>query len=120
MVRSRWAWISCLIITLCLWLGLLSPALAIETALDAPPAAAQELFTAQCAGCHPNGGNIIRRGKTLKLRALTRNGVDSVEAVKTLITNGKGIMSAYGDRLSPAEIDVLATYVWVQAQDNWR
>ncbi|NBQ36890.1 MAG: cytochrome C6, partial [Synechococcus sp.] len=28
------------------------------------------LFEAHCVGCHLNGGNIIRRGKTLKLKAL--------------------------------------------------
>jgi cytochrome c6 len=67
-----------------------------------------------------NGGNIVRRRKTLKQRALQRNGVGSIEAIATLITNGKGIMSAYGDRLSPEAIDLLAHYVWDQAQNNWR
>ena len=36
-------------------------------------AAAKEgaaLFQQHCAACHINGGNIIRRGKTLKLKAL--------------------------------------------------
>ena len=31
-----------------------------------------ELFQQHCAACHRNGGNIIRRGKTLKLKALER------------------------------------------------
>ena len=119
-MRSRWVWVSCLLVMVCLWFSILSPALAAEPTPNAPLADAQELFTVQCAGCHPNGGNIIRRGKNLKLRALTRNGIDSVEAIASLITNGKGIMSAYGDRLSPEEIDVLATYVWGKAQDNWQ
>ena len=95
---------------------MLSPAQAAQL----PAERAQELFTVQCAGCHPRGGNIVRRGKTLKLRALKRNRVASVEAIATLITNGKGLMSAYGDRLSPEEIDLLATYVWENAQNNWR
>ena len=33
-----------------------------------------QLFELHCAGCHLNGGNIIRRGKTLKLAALERQG----------------------------------------------
>ena len=31
-----------------------------------------QLFDLHCAGCHPNGGNIIRRGRTLKLKALEK------------------------------------------------
>lgn len=88
---------------------------------DALPApAAPALFETHCVGCHVNGGNIVRRGKTLKQRALKRNGVDSVVAIAQLITNGKGLMSAYGDRLSSAEIDLLAHYVWEKAQTDWR
>jgi cytochrome c6 len=51
---------------------------------------------------------------------LERNGLDSVEAIAALITNGKGAMSAYGDRLSAEEIDLLAQYVWQKAQTNWK
>lgn len=87
---------------------------------DAPSAAASELFAAECAGCHVHGGNIVRRGKTLKQRALKRNGVDSVAAIADLITHGKGIMSAYSDRLSAEEIELLAQYVWDKAQTNWQ
>ncbi len=119
-MRSRWFWIGCLITTLCLWLTFVPAATAAES-LPSPSTQvdAQELFTIQCAGCHPNGSNIIRRGKNLKLRALERQGVASVEAITALITNGKGLMSAYRDRLTPEEIDVLATYVWEQAQNGW-
>lgn len=78
------------------------------------------LFENNCAGCHVNGGNIIRRGKNLKQRALKRNGYTEVDAISNLITNGKGNMSAYGDRLSPDEIDALAQYVLDQAAINWK
>jgi cytochrome c6 len=47
------------------------------TNLEASQTNAPALFDVQCAGCHPNGGNIIRRGKNLKLRALKRQGMDS-------------------------------------------
>jgi cytochrome c6 len=117
MPRSRWSWFKAVLIAWgcgCLLMSSVARADTLETA----PAPA--LFAAECAGCHVNGGNIVRRGKTLKLRALKRQGVDSVDAIANLITNGKGAMSAYGDRLSPEAIDLLAHYVWEQAQTNWR
>lgn len=79
-----------------------------------------ELFEIHCAGCHPNGANIIRRGKNLKQKALKRYGYESVDAIATLITNGKGLMSAYDDRLSQDEITSLASYVLEQAAVNWK
>lgn len=86
---------------------------------DNAEVAPAQLFEMNCAGCHANGGNIIRRGKTLKLRSLQRNRMDSVDAIKTIVTQGKNNMSAYGDRLSPAEIEAVAVYVWQQAQADW-
>lgn len=79
-----------------------------------------QIFEIHCAGCHLNGGNIVRRGKTLKLKALGRNGVDSIESIAQLVTNGKGNMSAYRDRLSEAEIQTVSAYVLEQAQKNWQ
>ncbi|VEP11646.1 Cytochrome c6-like [Hyella patelloides LEGE 07179] len=80
----------------------------------------EQIFTANCAGCHPKGGNIIRRGKNLKARALKRNQLDSQDAIVSLVTNGKGIMSAYGDRLTAEEIAAVSNYVLEQAANNWR
>jgi cytochrome c6 len=80
---------------------------------------AAALFELQCSGCHINGGNIIRRGKNLKLKALQANHVDTQETISAMITKGKGIMSAYADRLSPAEIELLASYVLEQANAGW-
>lgn len=106
-------------LALCLAVCLLpmAPIWAAEEVANPPPA---RLFEYYCAGCHPNGGNIIRRGKTLKQRALTRNGYDSAEAIATLIAQGKNNMSAFSDRLSPDEIQALARYVLAQAAVNWR
>ncbi|MEL6128546.1 MAG: c-type cytochrome [Cyanobacteria bacterium J06627_3] len=101
--------ICCLVVTV--WIGTSSVAWA-ETA--------PELFEVNCAGCHPNGANIIRRGKNLKQKALNRHGYTSVDAIATLITNGKGLMSAYGDRLSEDDITTLANYVLDQAAINWQ
>jgi len=80
---------------------------------------AAEVFDIHCAGCHINGGNIIRRGKTLKQRALRRNNVDSLDAVVQLVTHGKNNMSAYQDRLTPEEIQAVSVYVLDQAKRNW-
>jgi cytochrome c6 len=80
----------------------------------------EKIFSIQCAGCHVNGGNIVRRGKTLKLKALKRNQVDSLEAIASLVANGKGNMSAYKERLSTQEIEAVSAYVLEQAQKNWR
>ena len=90
------------------------PALAADTANGA------KIFSVQCAGCHVNGGNIVRRGKTLKLKALKRNQMDSQDAIATLVTNGKNNMSAYKDRLTAKEIEDVAAYVLEQAEQGWR
>lgn len=87
-------------------------------AADSPKGA--EIFSIHCAGCHPNGSNIIRRGKTLRQRALHRYGMDSVEAIANLVANGKNNMSAYKDRLSPEEIEAVSGYVLDQAAKDWR
>ena len=78
-----------------------------------------KLFELNCAGCHANGGNIVRRGKTLKLKALEKNQVNTLAAINSLVTNGKGNMSAYRDRLSSAEIEAVSIYVLEQAQKDW-
>ena len=79
-----------------------------------------KVFKANCAGCHVNGGNIVRRGKNLKSRALHRHKVDTQDAVVSLVTNGKGIMSAYGDKLTTEEIANVSTYVLQRAEQNWQ
>lgn len=79
----------------------------------------ETLFELNCAGCHVNGGNVIRRGKNLKKRAMERNGYGEVSGIAQIITNGKGIMSAYGDRLSAQEISAIAQYVHDQSESGW-
>ncbi|MGB3296827.1 MAG: c-type cytochrome [Phormidesmis sp.] len=79
----------------------------------------ESLFSLNCAACHAGGGNIIRRGKNLKQKALMRYGYGEVEAIAQLVTQGKGIMPAYADRLSEEEIGAIAQYVLDQAQSGW-
>lgn len=91
-----------------------SPVLAADTANGA------KLFEVHCVGCHINGGNIIRRNKTLKLKALERNKVNTIDAIATLVANGKANMSAYKERLTQAEIEDVSAYVLEQANQGWK
>lgn len=107
------------LIAFCLGLFLLtSSALAGEDNINLENGA--KVFKANCAGCHVKGGNIVRRGKNLKLKALRRYKVDSEEAIASLVTNGKGIMSAYGDKLTQQEIADVSAYVMERAEQNWK
>ncbi len=103
------------ILSLWLWLSATPIAQAAEPSVEL----GQTIFQAQCAACHQGGGNIIRRGKNLKLKTLERNHVETVEAIQALVTQGKGNMSAYGDRLSIEAITAVSEYVLAQAQQGW-
>jgi len=100
-----------LLVVLVLALGLAGPVLA------APSGA--ELFEAHCAGCHVNGGNIIRRGKTLRLAALERQGVASEAAIAAIAAAGVGQMSGYAGVLGEEGVAAVAAWVWQQAQADW-
>ena len=78
-----------------------------------------QLFELHCAGCHLNGGNIIRRGKTLKLAALERQGVASKEAIAAIAAQGQGQMSGYAEALGEDGIQQVAEWVWQQSQAGW-
>lgn len=94
-------------------------AVMLSPALAANLTSGTEIFQAHCAGCHLNGGNIIRWNKTLKLKALERNGVNTPEAIATLVAGGKNNMPAYSDRLSPTQIQTVSNYVLDQAEQGW-
>jgi len=101
-------------------MGLMDVAIAAPLpATHSAPPAAEALFEANCAACHANGGNIVRRGKNLKQKALSRNGYDSAEAIGALVTQGKGAMPAYADRLSEDEIEAIAQYILARAEIGW-
>lgn len=78
-----------------------------------------QLFDQHCAGCHVNGGNIIRRGKTLKLAALERQGVASPEAIAAIASGGLGQMSGYAAVLGEEGSKEVAAWVWQQALAGW-
>lgn len=89
-------------------------------AIAADMANGAKIFSVQCAGCHANGGNIIRRGKTLQQRALKRNKMDTIEAIADLVAQGKNPMPGYSDRLSAKEINDVAVYVLEKAETGWK
>jgi cytochrome c6 len=78
-----------------------------------------QLFENHCAGCHVNGGNIIRRGKTLQLKALERQGLASPEAIAAIAAQGVGQMSGYGAVLGDAGVAEVSAWVWQQALEGW-
>ena len=94
-------------------LSLSQAALAVDTVNGA------QIFSVHCAGCHIKGGNIVRRGKNLKQKTLKRDGMDSVEAIASIVANGKNNMSAYKDRLTEQEIQEVSAYVLSQAEKGW-
>ena len=79
----------------------------------------ENLFMHNCAGCHINGGDIIRRSKSLKISSLKRNGIDNPEAIAKIAIQGVGIMSGYKDELGDNGDQIVANWVWEQAQKAW-
>ncbi len=79
----------------------------------------ENLFKNYCAGCHINGGNIIRRSKNLKLSSLKRNGIDNSEAIAKIASQGIGIMSGYEDQLGDKGDQLVANWILEQAQKAW-
>ena len=79
----------------------------------------KNLFKHNCAGCHINGGNIIRRSKNLKISSLKRYGIDNTEAIAKIARQGIGIMSGYEDELGDNGDKIVANWVWEQSQKAW-
>ena len=77
------------------------------------------LFDRHCSACHPHGGNIIRRGRTLKMTALERRGIASPEAIAEIARNGIGQMGGYGPELGESGDQLVAEWIWLQAQNAW-
>ena len=79
----------------------------------------KSLFKNHCAGCHINGGNIIRRSKNLKISSLKHNGLDNPEAIAEIAKYGIGIMDGYQDQLGDNGDQIVANWIWEQAQKDW-
>ena len=79
----------------------------------------ENLFIQHCAGCHIKGGNIIRRNKTLKLKDLHRNGIDSPDEIAKIAKEGIGSMSGYKDVLGDKGDQIVANWIWEKSQNAW-
>lgn len=79
----------------------------------------ENVFQANCTACHTGGKNQIIADKTLEKEVLENNGMYSVKAIVTQVTNGKNAMPAFGDRLADEEIESVANYVLAQSDKGW-
>ena len=95
------------------FLGLPKGLVALDTDLG------KSLFSNHCAGCHVNGGNIIRRSKNLKISSLNRNGIDDPETIAKIARQGIGIMAGYKEELGENGDKIVANWIWDQAQKAW-
>ena len=77
------------------------------------------LFAQTCAGCHPHGGNIIRRGRTLRESALRRQGIEGAAAVAQIAAAGIGRMDGYAAALGEGGAARVGAWVWQQALADW-
>jgi len=96
-------------------------ATAAEPAFAGDAGAGEQIFSGNCAACHAGGQNVIMPEKTLEQAALEEylDGGANEAAVMKQVTNGKNAMPAFGSRLSPADIENVATYVITTAKDGW-
>ena len=78
-----------------------------------------KVFNANCAACHVGGNNVIIASKTLKQEALEKYSMNSLEAIKNQVINGKTAMPAFKGRLKPEQIEDVAAYVLEQSQKGW-
>lgn len=122
-LMRRLAW-ACLLGGLLLSIGQVATAAPVMAA-EGPAAdlsrlqAGAALFEAHCVGCHIQGGNVIRRGKTLKLPALEKAGLADPEAIARIAAAGVGQMSGYGAVLGEEGAAEVAEWIWLQARAGW-
>ena len=123
MVPRLRSWVV-MLLALALGWWILSPRPALGADLTTAPLARTQpsgavLFSQHCAGCHVNGGNVIRRGKTLRWAALRRAGLESGEDVARVASVGQGQMGGYGEVLGPGGAEAVGDWVWRQALADW-
>lgn len=79
-----------------------------------------KVFSANCAACHINGGNVVMANKNLKKEALSQFGMNSEAAIIKQVTYGKNAMPAFKGRLTPEQIEAVASYVLAQSESDWK
>lgn len=79
-----------------------------------------KLFTAHCNVCHAEGNNAVVKEKTLKADALKAAGLVGQAEIVKYVSNGKGMMPAFKEKLKPAEIEAIAAYIMEQSAKDWK
>ena len=77
------------------------------------------LFENYCFQCHQNGNTILVPEKNLKKESLERNGMNSIEAIRYQVKNGKNGMPAFGGKLKEEDIEKIANYILYKSQRNF-
>eukprot|EP00933_Yihiella_yeosuensis_P036645 TRINITY_DN303_c0_g1_i7.p2 TRINITY_DN303_c0_g1~~TRINITY_DN303_c0_g1_i7.p2 ORF type:complete len:164 (+),score=53.68 TRINITY_DN303_c0_g1_i7:75-566(+) len=99
-------------------LGLMVAVMGARPALAADLENGEGVFGGNCAACHAGGNNSVVAEKKLKKDALITYGKYEVAAIIKQVTNGNGAMPAFGEKLSPDDIEDVANYVFDKA-DKW-
>lgn len=95
-------------------------ALSMAALASVQTAGANEIFNKHCAACHAGGKNIMNPDKTLSKEHLEKNGMNSVDAIKNLVSKGKAPMPAFESMLDAKQIEEVAAYVLEQAEKGWQ
>ena len=77
------------------------------------------IFIQNCNACHKAGRNMIIPEKNLQRLTLEANGMYSRESIIYQVLNGKNGMPAFGGRLNQTEIEDVADYVLISAENNF-
>ena len=97
-------------------LAMLLAVVAVIALVSAPAAQAaadgKALYDAKCAMCHGKDGVAKPMAKgSANLNDAKWQEATKVEAIETVITDGKGKMKGYKDKMTAEEIKAVATYV---------
>ena len=99
------------------------PALCLRLSAPAPSNAqtGEQIFAANCAACHAGGQNAIVHERTLEKTAIDKYlmGGFNEKAVAYQVKNGKNAMPVFAERLSEAEVGLVAAYVIKSASEGW-
>ncbi|MBT0651620.1 c-type cytochrome [Geomobilimonas luticola] len=75
-------------------------------------ASGEDVFKAKCMACHPNGGNIMKKEKTLSGKDLAANKLNTTKAlVKYMRNPGPGMTKFDAKALPEKDAKAVAEYI---------
>jgi len=104
----KWTLISSFCFSMCLLAACSGNPAVKEQKSDAPQVAmtGEEIYMTHCKTCHGADGTMGLSGaKNLKVSTLDK------AAIINQVTNGKGMMASFKDKISPEDIEKLADFV---------